>query len=52
MEEEHKRKARWDDAHVEYTCADGTKVICSFDTVTARVSMSDVKEVKVLMKLL
>ena len=52
MEEEHKRKARWDDVHKEYTCADGKKIICRFDTVTARVSMSDVEEVKALMTLL
>ena len=49
MEEEHKRKARWDDAHTEYTCADGKKILCRFDTIKARMSKSDVEEVNVLM---
>ena len=49
MEEEHKRKTRWDRAHKEYTCADGIKIACKFDAVRARMSKSDAEEAKVLM---
>ena len=30
MDEGHKRRAYWDSAHMEYTCADGVTVIYDF----------------------
>lgn len=46
------QNTRWDHAHREYTCVDGMKITCKFDTVNTLVQKTNVDEVLMWMNFL
>ena len=35
----HSTNMHWDDDHKEYMCADGVKITCNFNTISATITI-------------